>query len=124
MINGILIFAIIAITAALIFYTCGVFSERKKGLSKINLTLFWCGLACDTAGTSAMSNIAGRGGNPLHAVTGAAAIALMCVHAVWATVTLVKGSPGQKAKFHRFSIAVWAIWLVSYISGMFMGMGG
>lgn len=124
--SGTLIFAITAITAALIFYTIGVFSERKHGLTKRNLALFWCGLACDTLGTLTMTQIAGQSGagNPVHAVTGTIAIALMCVHAVWATVVLLKGNERQKANFHRFSIVVWAIWLVPYVLGLAMGMAG
>lgn len=122
-----LICAVIFITAALIFYTIGVFSERfKKTLTKKSLILFWLGLICDTTGTLIMGQIARSGegnANVLHAVTGAAAILLMLIHAVWATYVYLKGSEKAKASFHKFSIVVWLIWLVPYISGMFMGMG-
>ena len=57
-----------------------------------------------------------------HSVTGLIAIILMAVHAVWATITLVKGSEISKQNFHKFSIAVWAIWLIPYLSGMIYGM--
>lgn len=57
-----------------------------------------------------------------HSVTGLIAIILMAVHAVWATITLVKGSEASKQNFHKFSIAVWAIWLIPYLSGMIYGM--
>ena len=40
-----LIMAIITITLALVFYTIGVFSERKSGiLKKPHLIIFWMGL--------------------------------------------------------------------------------
>lgn len=122
-----LITAIAAITAALVFYTWGVFSERRAHtLKKGSLLLFWLGLICDSTGTYVMSLIAKsseEAGNPLHAVTGAIAIVLMLAHAVWATFVLFKGSEKSKANFTKFSVVVWAIWLVPYFIGMFMGMG-
>ena len=48
-----LIMAIVTITLALIFYTIGVFSERKSGiLKKLHLIIFWMGLVFDTVGTT------------------------------------------------------------------------
>lgn len=124
-----LIFAIVTITLALVFYTWGVFGERRAGrLTKGNLLLFWLGFAFDTTGTTIMSFMAeGRdsGGSVMnwHAITGVIAIALMLVHAVWATYVLFRGSEKMRRGFHRFSIVVWAIWLIPYVLGMVMGMG-
>ena len=54
-----LVFASVAISLALFFYTWGVFGERRGGtLSLKYVLLFWIGLACDTTGTLTMSNIA------------------------------------------------------------------
>ena len=126
--NTELIFAIITITLALIFYTWGVFGERRAGqLTKGNLLLFWLGLAFDTTGTALMSGMANTQGSSsimsLHAVTGAVAIALMLIHAVWATYVLLRGSEKMRRSFHKFSIVVWAVWLIPYVLGMVMGMG-
>ncbi len=121
-----LILAIITITAALVFYTIGVFSERRsKTLKKKHVILFWCGLAFDTTGTSIMSSMAkGAGLLSAHGLTGALAIVLMLFHALWATV-VYRGQNEQKLQnFHKFSIVVWLIWLVPYILGMFIGMRG
>lgn len=123
-----LIFAIATITLALIFYTWGVFGERRAGrLTKKNLLLFWLGFAFDTTGTTIMSFMAdGRDSGSVmswHAVTGLIAILLMLVHAIWATYVLMRGSARMKQNFHRFSIVVWAIWLIPYVLGMVMGMG-
>lgn len=124
--SPLLILAIIFITAALVFYTTGVFAERiKKTLTKKSLVLFWIGFACDTAGTLIMRQIASDGtgsANPIRAITGVAAIVLMLIHAVWATAVYLKGTEKAKASFHKFSIVVWLIWLIPYISGIFMGM--
>lgn len=42
--------------------------------------------------------------------------------ALWATIVLVKNNEESATNFHKFSIAVWAIWLVPYILGMVIGM--
>ena len=112
------------ITLALVFYTAGVFAERRAGaLKPRHLVLFYLGLACDTFGTSVMTNLAAASGaNPVHAVTGALALVLVLVHAGWATVTLARGSESARAQFHRLSIAVWLFWLVPYACGVLMGI--
>jgi uncharacterized repeat protein (TIGR03987 family) len=46
----------------------------------------------------------------------------MLFHALWATYVLFKGDEEKKKFFHKFSIVVWAIWLVPYFIGMFIGM--
>lgn len=125
--TGKLIAAIITITLALVFYTIGVWSEhRSKRLKRMHLVFFWLGLCMDTTGTALMGQIAERsmfsGKLSLHGVTGMLAICLMIVHAIWATVVLVKNNEDTAKNFHRFSIAVWAIWLVPYLLGMVIGM--
>lgn len=125
--TGILITAIVTITLALVFYTIGVWSEhRSRQLKKIHLFFFLLGLCMDTTGTILMGRIAKQsifsGKLSLHGVTGALAIILMIVHAIWAAVVLVKNDEDSAKNFHRFSIAVWAVWLVPYILGMIIGM--
>lgn len=122
-----LLSAIIFITLALILYTTGVLSERRSGtLTVRHVVIFWLGLFCDTTGTALMSRIASQNtgsGNPLHAVTGALAIILMLFHAVWAIYTLRRGTPHARQMFHKFSLAVWCIWLIPYAIGIGIGMG-
>lgn len=128
--SGKLIFAIITITLALIFYTIGVWSERKANtLKRWHVVVFWIGLLFDTTGTMTMERIAGTGNMSIsstqlaiHGITGALAIILMLFHAVWATWVLYKNDEKKKAIFHKFSIAVWFVWLVPYIIGMIIGM--
>lgn len=112
--SGTLITAIITITSALVFYTIGVWSEhRSKKLKKIHLIFFWLGLCMDTTGTILMGRIAEQsifsGNLSLHSITGALAIILMIVHAIWATIVLMKNNEDSAKNFHRLSIAVWAI---------------
>ena len=126
-----LIFAIVTITLALVFYTIGVFSERKaKSLNRNHVIIFWLGLLCDTTGTLTMGQIAKAGmgtmsssGQMLHGITGFLAIVLILFHALWATWVLYKNDENKKAAFHKFSIVVWTIWLIPYFIGMMLGMG-
>ena len=121
-----LIVASVAITCALVLYTVGVFGERRSGtLSLRHVLLFWGGLVCDTTGTMIMTNMAQQsavGGFGIHAATGAIAIALMLVHATWATVTYVRRNERGMERFHTFSTFVWLAWLVPYIIGMLVGI--
>lgn len=119
-----LIYAVITITLALIFYTVGVWGEKVQGrLKRWHLVVFWLGLIFDTTGTTIMSSLAGEGfALNGHSISGALAIALMLFHAIWATVVLVKNNEKMKENFHKLSIVVWVIWLVPYISGLIVGM--
>lgn len=118
--------AVIAITLALVFYTIGVWSEHRAGvLRPLHLAFFWLGFCMDTAGTMMMSKLAeGSGGGltGIHGITGLIAIILMAVHAVWATIVLIRRDDKTARDFHKFSITVWAIWLVPFVLGMIMGM--
>lgn len=119
-----LVYAIVTITLALVFYTIGVWGERIQGQLKVwHLVIFWLGLIFDTTGTTLMSKIAENGFQlNFHGVTGLLAILLMVFHAVWATIVVVKDNKKARADFHKFSIAVWIIWLIPYISGAIFGM--
>lgn len=111
------------ITAALVFYSVGVWGERIVGRLKWwNLAFFVLGLACDTIGTGMMLEFAGGLTADVHGVSGVIAILLMFVHAVWALVVLVRGDEAALRSFHRFSIFVWLVWLVPYFSPMFFAL--
>lgn len=122
--STLLIAAIILMTLALTFYTIGVFGEKKTGtLLKWHALIFWLGFICDTTGTTLMSKMSGAGFSlNAHGITGLIALLLMAFHALWATVILIKKDAHAQQVFHKFSIVVWAIWLVPYVLGMFIGM--
>ena len=112
----------IIITLALVFYSIGVWSERFAGRLKAwHLAFFWLGFVCDTVGTGMMFEMAGGMSLTIHAVTGLLAILLMLIHAVWATIVLVRKDERMIRSFHRFSVAVWFIWLIPYFSPMILG---
>ena len=117
--NTQLIFAIVAIVSALVFYTIGVWSEKFAGrLKPWHLLLFWIGLVFDTTGTTLMGNIAGKMDFDVHGITGVLAIILMLSHAIWATVVLITKQEKWLKNFHKFSIVVWLIWLIPFFTGM------
>jgi uncharacterized repeat protein (TIGR03987 family) len=118
-----LIVSTILISLALFFYSIGVWSERLAGrLKGWHLVFFWGGLVFDTTGTGIMFEMAGRIGTDIHSVTGILAILLMLVHAIWATVVLVRKDEKAITNFHHFSVFVWAIWLIPYFTGFFASM--
>ncbi len=113
----------IIINLALVFYSIGVWSERFSGRLKIwHLVFFWFGIICDTWGTGLMFEMAGGLTYDIHGLTGLLAIMLMFVHAVWATVVLLRKDERLILGFHRFSVTVWFIWLIPYLSPMFLRM--
>lgn len=120
-----LIAAICVISSALIFYTIGVWGERfQKKLKFWHIVFFLLGLVADTVGTSLMEHIAELAHlhDEIHTVTGTIAILLMFVHVSWAIWTYVTGSAKAKQHFNRFSIVVWSIWLIPYLTGVYLGM--
>ena len=117
------ILSMILITLALIFYSIGVWAERIVGrLKGWHLVFFWLGLVCDTVGTGMMMEMAGGITFDIHGATGLIAIILMLVHAVWATLVLVRKDEKAIVNFHKFSVVVWVIWLIPYFNGFFLAM--
>lgn len=117
--------SVVLITLALVFYSVGVWAERlSRYLKTWHVVAFWTGLAFDASGTYAMELLEpGVEWLSFHTITGQLALWLMFAHAVWATIVVARRSEEARVRFHRFSLAVWLVWLVPYIGGMFLGMG-
>ena len=114
---------VIIINLALVFYSIGVWSERLSGRLKVwHTVFFWCGVICDTLGTGMMFAYVGGLTYDIHGLTGLLAIILMFIHAIWATVVLLKKDEKMIRNFHKFSVAVWFIWLIPYLSPMVIQM--
>ena len=60
----------------------------------------------------------------VHGITGVIAIVLMLIHAVWAFKVLRRKDEIAIMNFHKFSVAVWVIWLIPYFSPMFFAIAG
>lgn len=115
--------AIISMTLAFAFYSLGTWAERVQGILKPwHIVCFLLGLSADSYGTAVMADIAGNKMDILHGSTGMLALILMAIHAIWAIVTYWKGSSKAKQNFSKFSVFVWAFWLIPYILGIVLGM--
>jgi uncharacterized repeat protein (TIGR03987 family) len=115
------------ITAALITYTIAVWGEQiTKELKPTFVVMFCIGVICDTTGTLLMMTIEtsplGFYETLFHVITGATAIFLMLIHAIWAIRVLIQKDEISAARFHKFSKFVWLFWLVPFLSPMFAGM--
>lgn len=117
-------YAIISINLAFVFYTIGVWSEKRQGILKFwHVVVFCIGLLFDTLGTTLMGRIAGSMFSvSFHGITGLSALLLMIFHVFWAILVLAGNNQKMKSEFHRFSIVVWTIWLIPFLSGAIMGM--
>ncbi|MCK4258875.1 MAG: TIGR03987 family protein [Halanaerobiales bacterium] len=122
-----LVFSIISMFLALTFYTLGVWGERLKGIvTKKHVIFFWIGFTFDTIGTTIMTQMTEKQQIlqfNLHSITGALAIILMAVHAIWATYVIWKKDENKMKNFHRFSLFVWLLWLIPFVTGMILNMG-
>lgn len=117
--SPILITAILCMVSALLLYTLGVWSERFAGrLKPWHLLFFWAGFIFDTTGTTLMGIMAGKMDFDVHGVTGALAIVLMLGHAIWAAIVLIMKQEKVLVNFHKFSLGVWILWLIPFVTGM------
>jgi uncharacterized repeat protein (TIGR03987 family) len=60
----------------------------------------------------------------LHCVTGWIALLMMVFNTLYSTYIFFKGSKKQKQNIKLVSLIIWFIWLVPFVSGMFIGMKG
>jgi len=121
--SPILTISIVCMISALTFYTVGVWGERFTGRLKIwHLVFFWGGLIFDTTGTTLMGRMAGKLEFNLHGITGVLEIVLMLGHAIWASLALIQKNEKVLTDFHKFSLFVWVIWLIPFVSGLLAAM--
>ena len=124
--------SLVIINLALVFYSIGVWAERiQRRLKPWHVAFFALGLTADATGTALMVRIAAdnlaagvatNAAQDLMGWTGTLAIALMAIHLVWAVITMIRNDEATRRRFHKFSLVVWSIWLVPYITGMLAGM--
>lgn len=118
-----LIFAVILFTTALVFYTWGVWAEyRVKRLQPFHAKLFFAGVSVDTLAT-VLTYIA-IGGLTLtpHSIMGFISLSLMIIHLVWAVFVLKGNDEHKLTGFHKLSLFVWSVWMLSYLSGFILGV--
>ncbi|WP_026883932.1 HsmA family protein [Clostridium akagii] len=116
-----LVISIILINLALIMYTVVAWKEfRTKSILLQHVIVFSIGFIFDVVGTFLMYKL---GGNKIsygiHDVLGFIALFLMLLNLIGSIAVLNKKIP---VKFYKFSIFVWIVWIVSYVTGMIVNM--
>jgi len=109
-------------TVALVLYSIAIWSGRlARELKAWHLVVFSLGVISDALGV--WITIAWIGAIVLtpHAIFGFTALALMVLHFIWAVFTFQTGR-GNSQRFHQFGVIVWAVWVLSYLSGFLTGI--
>jgi len=121
--SPLLITSVIAYTIAMVFYTVSVWSERKaRRLKAWHVRLFLFGVIADIIATGfAIKAVGGLVFTP-HAIVGFISLGLMIIHYIWAALTLRGGREKSLINFHKLSLFVWSVWMISYLSGFALGM--
>jgi len=117
-----LIAAIIFLTIAWICYSIGIIVESSGILKPWHVKLFWLGLLFELTGATLMF-ILGKGEvYPIHMIVGAIALALIIFHNILASIIIKTGNIMLLRCFPKFSLTVYLIWLIAFITGMIIGM--
>lgn len=112
-------------TLALLFYSVGIWHDFwHKELKKWHLIMFGLGVVTDSLATLLMYLHVGFVIFTAHSLSGFAGLFLMIFHFIWAIIALRNHHEARQKTFHRFSLLVWAFWMISYISGLYLGVRG
>lgn len=115
----------ILFTLALIFYSLGIWSDfLAKQLKPWHLIMFGLGVLTDTLATVMMYLHVGHLIFTAHSISGFLGLFLMVFHFGWALWVIKHNHPALQKTFHRFSLFVWGFWLISYFSGLYLGISG
>ncbi len=115
--------AVVGILLAAALYTTATFAERRaRVLKPSHLKLFWAGLFVDTIATTLMTILSGGLHLNIHGVLGVGAIFVMLGHTTWATAVLTLKQDRLMHQFHTFSTAVWALWMITLVSGFALAL--
>ena len=119
----IILVSVISITTALILYTVAVWRNwGMKLLTTGQIILLWLGLAADVLATRMMAMSVEETTWDFHTISGYTGLTLMAILAAvgswakWSTQEYVL------AGFHRVAMPVWIIWVVSYLTGVLLGI--
>ncbi len=109
---------LLAVTLAFVFYTWGIWGpRRRKEIKPKHVVFLWLGLVLDATGTALMALEIGYYRMDIHGVIGTVAILLMLVSAIWATYARSKSDAAAVASYIKWSVWVWAFWLLPYLYG-------
>ena len=118
-----LLYAVILFTVALVLYTISVWSERlQRHLKTWHLVVFGLGVVADVAATWLTIEFVGAIVFTPHAIFGFTSLCLMALHFIWAVAVYASDRKAGMSQFHRFSLLVWSVWMLSYITGFVSGL--
>ncbi|HID82071.1 MAG TPA: TIGR03987 family protein [Chromatiales bacterium] len=121
--HTLVLYAVVLFTTALVFYTVGVWSERfARRLKAWHVVAFSLGVITDALGTWLMFKNLGYIKFTPHTISGFIGFFLMVFHFLWATKVITTNDEKRITNFHRFSVFVWSIWMVSCFSGLILGI--
>ncbi|MHB8869134.1 MAG: HsmA family protein [Thermoleophilia bacterium] len=102
-----------------------VFAEHRAGvLRRWHVWVFWAGLVTDTTSTTLMSLVSGGFELSLHGVLGVLSILLMFGHTLFATIAVRRGNERVLQEFHKISLTVWALWMITLVTGFGISLRG
>ncbi|MAF83669.1 MAG: TIGR03987 family protein [Chromatiales bacterium] len=120
---ALILWGIFLFTIALVFYSISVWAGwLSKRLKLWHIYVFLIGLFTDYLATALTYVAIGGIVFTWHAILGFISIALMTIHVVWSIITYLNKSEQAITNFHRISVIVWGIWMVSYLSGFGSGI--
>ena len=118
-----LLTAVILFSIALVLYTTSVWSEHlQRQLKTWHLSVFGLGVITDAVATWLTIEFVGAIVFTPHALFGFTSLILMALHFGWALFVFISARQTGTVRFHRFSLFVWAVWMVSYFTGFLTGM--
>lgn len=118
-----LLYAVLLFTVALVLYTISVWSERfQNHLKAWHLFVFGLGVFIDVIATWLTIEFVGAIVFTPHSIFSFFSLFLMALHFIWAIVVFTGDREAGKRQFHRFSLLVWSIWIISYITGFASGL--
>ena len=118
-----LLYAVILFTVALVLYTISVWSERLQcQLKTWHLVVFGLGVFADAMATWLTIEFVGAIVFTPHAIFGFTSLFLMALHFIWAVAVYAGNRKAGMRQFHRFSLLVWSVWMLSYITGFVSGL--
>lgn len=121
--SPLLLTAVILFTIAMVFYSWGIWAERRARRLKLwHVKMFACGVCVDTLATILTFVVIGGIVWTPHSVMGFISLGLMAIHFAWALRVMKRGDEHALTNFHKLSLIVWSIWMFSYLSGFVLGM--
>lgn len=121
--SNLILLSVVLITLALILYTTAVWLNwRSKRLTAAYIAIFWVAVMADAAATRMMGARVEQIRWDLHTISGYLALALMAGLTLWGTAALLTKRDEWQKRFHSFAMPIWIVWVISYATGVYLGV--